>query len=139
MSNETTIVAKRQSDGALVQVMPDGTTRPLRDTADWDQLRAMTDEDVLAAAIADPDARPVCAEELVRAPRVPQAKTVRRAWRLTQEEFAARYHIPRGTLWDWDQEKSEPDQSARVDLRAIAGDADGVFRAWQAVPKSKSI
>jgi DNA-binding transcriptional regulator YiaG len=33
-------------------------------------------------------------------PRMPQAKVIRRAVRLTQEEFATRYHIPLGTLRD---------------------------------------
>ena len=42
MSKETTIVAKRQSDGTLVQVLPDGTTKPLEDKTDWQRLRDMT-------------------------------------------------------------------------------------------------
>jgi putative transcriptional regulator len=32
---------------------------------------------------------------------------------LTQEEFAARYHIPLGILRDWEQGRTEPDQPAR--------------------------
>ena len=51
--------------------------------------------------------------------RTPQAKTIRRALELTQEEFAARYHIPLGTLRDWEQGRAQPDQPARVYL--IAG------------------
>jgi putative transcriptional regulator len=60
---------------------------------------------------------------------VPRAKTLRRALGLTQEEFAARFHIPLGTLRDWEQGRSEPDQTARAYLRAIAGDPEGVQRA----------
>ena len=63
-------------------------------------------------------------------------KTLRRALGLTQEEFAARFQIPLGTLRDWEQGKSEPDQSARAYLRAIAGDAAAVERALQAGPRS---
>lgn len=33
--------------------------------------------------------------------RTPQVKVVRRALDLTQEQFAARYQIPLGTLRDW--------------------------------------
>ena len=58
MSKENTIVAKRRSDGTLVQVLPDGTTAPLEDKTDWPGLREMTDAEVHAAALADPDAHP---------------------------------------------------------------------------------
>jgi len=110
-------------------VLPDGTTRPLEDKTDWARLRAMTDEEVTAAAMADPDARPITPEQLRTARRVPRAKTLRRALALTQEEFAARYHIPLGTLRDWEQGRSEPDQPSRAYLTVIAHDPEGVKRA----------
>lgn len=66
--------------------------------------------------------------------KVPRAKTLRRALGLTQEEFATRFQIPLGTLRDWEQGKSEPDQSAQAYLRAIAGDAAAVQRALEAGP-----
>jgi putative transcriptional regulator len=65
---------------------------------------------------------------------VPRTRTLRRALDLTQEEFAVRFQIPLGTLRDWEQGKSEPDQSARAYLRAIAGDAAAVHRALEAGP-----
>jgi putative transcriptional regulator len=65
---------------------------------------------------------------------VPRSKTIRRALRLTQEEFAARYHIPLGTLRDWEQGVCEPDQTARAYLRAIAGDPGAVHRALETAP-----
>jgi putative transcriptional regulator len=108
MSKENTIVAKRQSDGTLVQVLPDGP-KPLEDKTDWDRLRAMTDEEVTAAAMNDPDARPLTPEQLRAGHRVPRTRTLRRALGLTQEEFAVRYHIPLGTLRDWEQGRCEPD------------------------------
>jgi putative transcriptional regulator len=54
--------------------------------------------------------------------------------RLTQEEFAARYHIPIGTLRDWEQGRSEPDQPARAYLTVISHDPEGVRRALEAKP-----
>ena len=60
---------------------------------------------------------------------MPRAKTLRRALALTQEEFAARYHIPLGTLRDWEQGRSEPDQPSRAYLTVIAHDPEGVKRA----------
>jgi putative transcriptional regulator len=129
MSKQNTIVAKRLIDGTLVQVLPDGSTRPLEDKTDWARLRAMTDEEVTVAAMSDPDALPPTPEQLRAARRVPRTKTLRRALALTQEEFAARYHIPLGTLRDWEQGRCEPDQPARAYLTVIAHDPEGVKRA----------
>jgi putative transcriptional regulator len=64
--------------------------------------------------------------------RVPRVKTLRRALHLTQEEFADRYHIPLGTLRDWEQGRSEPDQPARAYLKVIARDPKAVERALYA-------
>ena len=44
---------------------------------------------------------------------------------LTQEEFAARYKIPLGTLRDWEQGRSQPDAPARAYLHVIASDPGG--------------
>jgi putative transcriptional regulator len=67
--------------------------------------------------------------------RVPRIKTLRRALRLTQEDFAARYHIPLGTLRDWEQGRCEPDQPARAYLTVIARDPEGVKHALEYTPK----
>jgi len=96
---------------------------------DWSRLDAMTDAEVRAAALRDPDAQPLTEERLAGMRRVPRAKTLRRALGLTQEEFAARYQIPLGTLRDWEQGRAEPDQPARAYLKAIAGDPEAVRRA----------
>ena len=89
----------------------------------------MSEAEILAAASADPDAQPYTAEQLKNARRVSRMKTIRRALRLTQEEFAARYAIPLGTIRGWEQGVTEPDATAKAYLRAIAGDAEGVARA----------
>jgi putative transcriptional regulator len=95
----------------------------------------MSETEIAAAAAADPDARPMTAEERQTAKRVPRVKTLRRALGMTQEEFATRYHIPLGTLRDWEQGRSEPDQPARAYLKAIAGDPVAVRQALEASPR----
>ena len=60
--------------------------------------------------------------------RVPQVKVIRRALELTQEEFAVRYHIPIGTLRDWEQGRSKPDLPTRAYLTLIARDPERVNR-----------
>jgi putative transcriptional regulator len=71
-------------------------------------------------------------EALARMKPVPRARTLRRALGLMQEQFAGRYHIPIGTLRDWEQGRSEPDQPARAYLIVIAHDPEGVRRALEA-------
>lgn len=88
----------------------------------------MTDSQVKAAASADRDARPMTPNELRKARRVPRVKTLRRALGFTQEEFALRYQIPIGTLRDWEQGRTEPDQPARAYLKVIAREPDRVHR-----------
>jgi putative transcriptional regulator len=95
----------------------------------------MTEAEIEAAAYADPDARPMTPEEMSKARRVPRVRTLRRALGLTQEEFATRYQIPLGTLRDWEQGRTEPDQPARAYLRVIAGDPEGVRRALALAPR----
>ncbi|HEY7496635.1 MAG TPA: helix-turn-helix domain-containing protein [Candidatus Tectomicrobia bacterium] len=94
----------------------------------------MEPEEIEAAARIDPDAQPLTEADLARMKRVPRTKTLRRALGLTQEEFAARYHIPLGTLRDWEQGRTEPDQPARAYLTVIARDPEGVYRALQVEP-----
>jgi putative transcriptional regulator len=129
--SKTTTIAKMRPDGTLVEVLADGGERLFPDTP----MRPMTQEEIEAAAYADPDARPFTPAELARAKRVPRIKTLRRALRLTQEEFAARYRIPLGTLRDWEQGRSEPDQPTRAYLMVIARDPEGVRRALQSGPR----
>ncbi|MEB2845985.1 hypothetical protein VKY48_16225 [Endobacterium cereale] len=61
---------------------------------DWSYLDAMTDEEADANALADPDNPPLTQKQLQIAQRMPRAKVIRRALKLTQEEFSARYGIP---------------------------------------------
>jgi putative transcriptional regulator len=126
----TTITVRIRGD-TLYRVMPDGTEVAM---ADPGPPPPMTEEEIHAAAMADPDARPYTPEELAKVRRVPRAKTLRRALGLTQEEFAARYRIPLGTLRDWEQGRSEPDQPARAYLNVIAHDPEAVRRALETGP-----
>src|ERR1700737_1986831 len=128
--SKTTITAKIQADGTVVKVLEDGSEQAFAKAP----MRPMTDAEVHEAAMKDPDARPMTDEEFARAKRVPRIKIVRRALGLTQEEFSVRYHIPLGTLRDWEQGRAEPDQPARAYLKAIAGDPGAVQRALEHGP-----
>jgi len=122
--SKTTITARIHPDGRVVKVSKDGRETAFPKTT----MRPMTPTEVEAAAAADPDARPMTAEELRRARRVPRVKTLRRALGFTQEEFATRYQIPLGTLRDWEQGRTEPDLPTRAYLKVIARDPEQVHR-----------
>jgi putative transcriptional regulator len=126
----TDIIARIRRDGTVVEVLPDGSERPFPETP----MRPMSEQEIEAAAWADRDARPFTPEELAKAKRVPRTKSLRRALGLTQEEFAARYRIPLGTLRDWEQGRSQPDQPTRAYLHVIARDPEGVRRALESGP-----
>jgi putative transcriptional regulator len=95
------------------------------------ELRPMTRSEIERAAHADPDAQPLSSTELRRMKRTPQAKIIRRALGLTQEEFSTRYHIPLGTLRDWEQGRATPDQPTQAYLTVIARSPDSVQQALE--------
>jgi putative transcriptional regulator len=94
-------------------------------------IRPMTPSAFERATLADPDAPPLTAADLKRMKRTPRIKVIRRALGLTQEEFSARYHIPLGTLRDWEQGRATPDQPTQSYFTVIAGSPEGVQRALE--------
>ena len=104
---------------------------------DWERFDALTDEEVIARAMTDPDNKPLTDADLARMKRRPRAYIVRRALRMTQEEFAEAYRIPVGTLRDWEQGRTEPDQANRAYLKVIAVDPEFVRRALAQRPGQK--
>jgi putative transcriptional regulator len=88
----------------------------------------------LAATRSDPDNRPRTPAREKKLRRIPQVKVMRKALGLTQEEFAAHFHIPLGTLRDWEQGKSEPDTCARAYLKMIARNPKAVTDALETAP-----
>lgn len=99
---------------------------------DYARLDAMTEEDVLAAARSDPDALPLEDRKpgsLGPAHRAPPSRWIRLRLGLSQDQFAATFRIPVGTLRDWEQHRREPDQAARAYLDVIAREPKAVQRA----------
>ncbi len=113
------------------RAVPDGTTELMPPPG---PLRPMDNAVIRQAAMADPDSHPWSDEEFERVKLAPPSKAIRRALHLTQEEFSARFHIPLGTLRDWEQGRTEQDQPARAYLRVIAADPLPVQRALEGPP-----
>ncbi len=97
--------------------------------SDWRAFDAMSEADRHRATVSDPDALPATAAQLARARRVPTVRALRQKLNLTQEQFAARFHLPLGTVRDWEQGAHRPDKAAQVLLTVIAKDPDAVARA----------
>ena len=131
MSENDIVRVRKLSDGTLLQVMPDGSTRPYVSPTktDWARLEAMTEEEIEANALADPDNPPLTDEELARMRPVPNPRRIRERLKLTQEQFATRFEVPLGTLRDWEQGVSYPDSAAQTLLRVIDKDPEAVINA----------
>lgn len=114
--SDNAITTRLRADGTLVRIMPDGSERPMLTPPG----HMLDDAAIEAAAQSDPDALPLTSEQLARLRPVPRAKVVRRALGMTQEEFAARFHLSLATLRDWEQGRSQPDQTASTYLDVIA-------------------
>lgn len=59
----------------------------------------------------------------------PDVRAIRARLKLTQPAFAKRFGLPVGTVRDWEQGRTVPDQAARVLLRVIERDPEAVQRA----------
>lgn len=95
---------------------------------DWARVDAMTDEEVMAAARADPDAQPLTPDQMSRMRRVSPVKVLRHRLDMTQTQFSDAFGIPLGTLRDWEQHRSQPDGAALALLRAIEQEPDTMAR-----------
>ena len=98
---------------------------------DWSRVDSLSEEEICTAALNDPDAQPLTPERVKRMKRTPQAKVIRRAFGMSQEEFAQTFHIPIATLRDWEQGRVEPDQAARAYLKVIARNPKAVREALE--------
>lgn len=131
MKGRIIIVRRRKTDRKLVRVLASGREKVLPDPG---PLPRRSDAAIEAAALSDPDNRPRTPEREKKPRRIPQVRVMRKALGLTQEEFAAHFHIPLGTLRDWEQGKSEPDTCARAYLKVIARNPKAVTEALETAP-----
>lgn len=104
---------------------------PKKPKHDWSHLDAMPEDARRAAALADPDAQPLTPDDFKRMKRTPQVRVIRRALALSQEEFSSRFHIPLGTLRDWEQGRKDPDAAARAYLVVIGRKPEAVLEALE--------
>ena len=87
---------------------------------DWQRQDALTDGEITARALADPDAQPLTPEQLeaMGRPR-PLSKIIRNTLRMTRQTFAEVYGIPMDTLRAWERHEAEPTPAETAYLRLI--------------------
>lgn len=83
----------------------------------------------LAADPGDSEDFEVSAEGLDRAQKSRLVRTARTRLGLTQAEFARRFHVPLGTLRDWEQARATAPDFAVAYVRVIIWDPDMVAAA----------
>jgi putative transcriptional regulator len=110
---------------AIVKVTPELVAKAV-DATNWQAVDAQTDDDIARNVADDPDAAPILTDGETAAVI---ARTVRKRLGLSQAEFAARFHVPVGTLRDWEQNRRQPDAPALAYLRVIAREPEMVAKA----------
>jgi len=79
----------------------------------------MTEAELHANALNDPDNPPLSEEDLDEMRPALDPRAIREQLSLSQSEFAARFGIPLGTVKDWDQGRRRLDASSQALLRVI--------------------
>jgi len=100
---------------------------------DWRRLEAMTDEEIIAAALKDPDNPPLTDDQLARFRRPALSMRIRHKLHMGRETFSAAYGIPVETLRAWERHETEPTEVEVAYLRLIEREPE-MARASVAVP-----
>ena len=104
------------SGGAITSYKPD-PDKPHK--TDWTEADKLTEDEIHAAALSDPDAQPSTPEQLARARRVVDVRLIREKFGLTQEQFAHRFGLRLEMVRGWEDRTLAPDPAAVTLLRVI--------------------
>jgi putative transcriptional regulator len=105
MSNASTSTGERDKYGMTAE--------------DRRRLKTMTDEQIIGAALRDPDNPPLTDERLARFRRPALVKRIRLKLHMGRATFSAAYGIPLKTLGAWERHELEPTEVELAYLRLI--------------------
>lgn len=88
-------------------------------------LRAAREGRAIARGEADPSTY------RVHVPTEVDVRKIRRALKLSQTQFAAKFGLPASTIRDWEQHRRKPEGAARILLQVIKREPEAVSRALQ--------
>ncbi len=101
---------------------------------DWSRVNAMTEEEIMANALSDPDNPPLTLAELKKFKRANpikkiDVKAIREKLQVSQGEFARYFGVSIRTLQEWEQHRSNPSPIARNFLKVIDEAPRAVLKA----------
>lgn len=128
MSEETTIVVERRRDGTMWQHMPDGSVVRVESKSKGHRV-PLSEEEIIANALSDPDNPPMTEEQLNRMRRIPHPAKIRAKLGISREEFATRFGIPLNMLRDWEERPGWLNTAEMSYLYVIEQDPEGVAKA----------
>jgi putative transcriptional regulator len=117
---------------AIVKYTLDLNNLPPLDAAALARLEALsllTDEQIEARALSDPDNPPMTEDELERLGAAAAVRDARKSANLSQVAFAQTFHFSLGRLRDLEQGRTKPDSAVLAYLKLIARDPEGVKRS----------
>jgi putative transcriptional regulator len=103
-----------------------------RHEPDWTAIDALTDEEIDAQIVADPDAAPeLTGEWFEKAEKLEpiDVKAIRAKLGMTQPEFARAFGLNLAALRDWEQQRRAPRGPALALLRIIDREPEAARRA----------
>ena len=103
------------------------------------RLDSLSDAEIEANALSDPDNPPLTEEQLRRMVLAREVRLTREKLGLSQPEFAERFHIGLARLRDFEQARSEPDFIVRVFLRMIYEDPAKADRLVKIVERKGAV
>jgi putative transcriptional regulator len=80
----------------------------------------MSDEEVEAAALADPDAQPMTSEQLAECFRPGTLRAARERLGLSEKQFARRFRVDLVTLRQWENASDLPGKPSPEYVRVVA-------------------
>ena len=116
----------------MARITVDLDDLPPLDAAALARIDALTDEQITAAALSDPDNPPWTDEECTRIADARRIQHIRATTGLTQAQFAATYRINVGRLRDLEQGRTRPDSAIMAYLTVIEREPASVQRALAA-------
>lgn len=113
----------------MVRLTTDLDSLPVLSPEDLARVDAMTDAEITAAALSDPDNPPLTEDELARVGAARRIQAIRKRTGLSQAQFAAEYRINVGRLRDLEQARTRADSALLAYLTVIEREPEMVKRA----------
>jgi DNA-binding transcriptional regulator YiaG len=113
------------------------SVKDMRDKTNLEALGALTECEIQAAAMSDPDLPLLSDRELERfKPVLPvddiDVRKIRKKLHLSQEKFAIFFGVSKRTIQEWEQHRKRPNATSRNFLRVVEYAPDVVQRALEA-------